>query len=172
MPKGLALLLFECRNVWHCGIGNAGMSGIVALIMPGWLSLKQQNIYFLFTMILRTKLPKTDPKIDPKIDPKTSITLAMFECKLQKHWECRNVKHSSIGVESVKTLSKVAYLEAMLQCKTFKHWECCSAKRSNIGNVGMQTLIHRGVFTDSVWTIFWSSFWTLFWSSFWTLFWY
>ena len=68
----------------------------------------------------------------------------MFECKLQKHWECRNVKHSSIGVESVKTLSKVAYLEAMLQCKTFKHWECWNAKHSSIGNVGMQTLIHRG----------------------------
>ena len=78
-------------------------------------------------MFLRPQLssytdPKTDPKIDPKIDPKTSITLAMFECKLQKHWECRNVKHSSIGVESVKTPGKVAYSEAMYECKAFKHW--------------------------------------------------
>ena len=105
------------------------MSGIVALGMPGWLSLKQQNIYFLFTMILRTKLPKTDPKIDPK----TSITLAMFECKRQKHWECWNVKHSSIGVESVKTPGKVAYSEAMYECKAFKHWECMNVKHSSIG---------------------------------------
>ena len=86
MPKGLALLLFECRNVWHCGIGNAGMSGIVALIMPGWLSLKQQNIYFLFTMILRTKLHKTDPKIDPKTPSKRPL-----------HWQCLNVNYKSIG---------------------------------------------------------------------------
>ena len=90
----LALWHWECLSVWHSGIGSVWVSGTLAL--------KQQNIYFLFTMILRTKLPKTDPKIypkiDPNIDPKTSITLAMFECKRQKHWECWNVKHSSIGV--------------------------------------------------------------------------
>ena len=57
----------------------------------------------------------------------------MFECKLQKHWECRNVKHSSIGVESVKTPSKVAYSEAMSECKAFKHWECWNVKHSSIG---------------------------------------
>ena len=48
----------------------------------------------------------------------------MFECKRQKHWQCWNVKHSSIGVKNVKTPGKVAYSEAMYECKAFKHWEC------------------------------------------------